>query len=104
MSLHTSNNIPHQEQESPYLLKKDELFYSLNIENIQYGGANPTPVQQIFRSNDKWIDKHHLKLAVQSYAACTGFQTCNPSPTTIQCNCYQKPKVQSRNFSSGDNH
>ncbi|GFH55396.1 hypothetical protein CTEN210_11872 [Chaetoceros tenuissimus] len=58
---------------------------------IKLVGSDAIPASNIFKVEQKWVDKAHLKSALEFYASATGWSVCNPTPTHFRCNCFRKP-------------
>ena len=79
---------------------------------IQLSGSDAIPATNIFQVGQKWVDKDHLKSALEFYASATGWVPCNPNPTHFRCNCFRQPghkdkycdQQQSRENDSGSLH
>ncbi|GFH47047.1 predicted protein [Chaetoceros tenuissimus] len=58
---------------------------------IKLVGSDAIPASNIFKVEQKWVDKAHLKSALEFYASATGWSVCNPTPTHFRYNCFRKP-------------
>lgn len=63
---------------------------------IKLIGSDAIPASDIFKVEQKWVDKNHLKSALEFYASATGWSLCNPSSTHFRCNCFREPGHQDK--------
>lgn len=96
---------------SSHLQSNDDGCVTGLSTTIQLSGSDAIPATNIFQVGQKWVDKDHLKSALEFYASATGWVPCNPNPSHFRCNCFRQPghkdkyrDQQSREHDSGSLH